>query len=271
MLQVKAQTKFHTNDGIPYIPLLDTVPTVDSAGAVYMNKSDNTIYWYDGNSWIPGCGLYAPDGTKVVELVSTSGRTWMDRNLGASQAADSLTDYNAYGSLFQWCRAADGHQLINWKSSTSGTPVNDTTSTLSTTTSPSHSKFIINSNSPYDWLSTQQSDGSLWWDGSSVGANNPCPTGYHVPTETEWQTEIDLFAATGGENATGAYALLKLPIAGYRTHRYGLLSLTDSDGIYWSSTVNGSDDRSLRFNSSNVHMYSYDRANGFCVRCIKDE
>ena len=48
----------------------------------------------------------APDGTYVVELTSSgTGRIWMDRNLGAPSAATSSTDYTAYGSLFQWCRA----------------------------------------------------------------------------------------------------------------------------------------------------------------------
>ena len=39
-----------------------------------------------------------------------TGRTWMDRNLGASRVATGNTDAEAYGDLYQWGRAADGHQ-----------------------------------------------------------------------------------------------------------------------------------------------------------------
>lgn len=49
--------------------------------------------------------------TQVVDVINpTTGHTWMDRNLGASRAATSSTDTEAYGDLYQWGRAADGHQ-----------------------------------------------------------------------------------------------------------------------------------------------------------------
>ena len=62
-----------------------------------------------------------------------TGRTWLNNNLGAeyanknssdynpSQQATASNDYLAYGSLFQWGRKADGHELINWYSDTNGT------------------------------------------------------------------------------------------------------------------------------------------------------
>jgi len=212
----------------------------------------------------------ASDGTLAVKMYSPSGQVWMDRNLGASQLADSATDYNAYGSLFQWCRAADGHQLINWTSSTTGTAVNDTTSTLSTTITPSHSKFIVNTSSPDDWLSTQLTSGNIWWNGSSPGINNPCPDDYHVPTYTEWSTE-ETIMSNNGNDADAAYSLLKLPMAGYRSYSYGSLYYTGSNGLYWSSTVNSSNAYRLYFNSSDAHMYSSRRAYGFSIRCIKDQ
>jgi hypothetical protein len=50
----------------------------------------------------------------------------MDRNLGVDQGLDintitSETDFRFYGSLYQW-GASDGHEIIRWDSSTSGTP-----------------------------------------------------------------------------------------------------------------------------------------------------
>ena len=207
--------------------------------------------------------LVAPDGTLVVELTSSSGQVWMDRNLGATRAATASDDYQAYGSLFQWCRAADGHQLITWTSSTAGTVVNGTTSTQSTTTSPGDSKFITGSS---DWLQTAQQDGGLWWNGTMVGANNPCPAGYHVPTYAEWDAEV----SAGISNDATAYSKLKLPVAGFRIYSNGSLNNTGYYGYFWSSSVDGTAAFFLSFYSSNAFLGSYNRAFGFSVRCIKD-
>jgi hypothetical protein len=35
---------------------------------------------------------------------------WLDRNLGATQVATSFDDSAAYGDLYQWGRAKDGHE-----------------------------------------------------------------------------------------------------------------------------------------------------------------
>ena len=209
----------------------------------------------------------APDGvTKVVDLVSSSGRTWMDRNLGATQVATSSTDYLAYGSLYQWCRASDGHEQINWTSSSTGTAVNGTTGTLSSSTNPGHSLFIINSTSPYDWLNTQQSDGSLWWNGSVVGANNPCPTGYHVPTYNEWNTELTYIT-----NSTTAHSVMKLIMAGERYYSSGSPANAGNFGRCWSSTVNGMEAWPMGIATTSVYMSTGGhRTFGFNVRCIKD-
>jgi hypothetical protein len=211
------------------------------------------------SSWV----MVTPDGTRVVDMTSSTGRIWMDRNLGASQAATSSTDYLAYGSLYQWCRPADGHQLITWTSSTAGTPVNGTTPTLSSTTTPGNSSFILSPASPYDWLSTQQTDGSLWWNGSAVGANNPCPSGYHVPTYAEWNAESIT-------NGTTAYSTLKLPLAGYRDSNDGSVTNGSVLGIYWSSSVIAPYSYDVRFTTNEFYIYSFYRASGFSVRCIKN-
>ncbi len=211
--------------------------------------------------------LAASDGTLVVELTSPTGRIWMDRNLGATQTATSSTDYLAYGSFFQWCRAADGHEKITWASSTTGTPVNGTTSTLSTTSNPEHSLFIVNNSSPYDWLSSQQSNGDLWWNGSATGANTPCPTGYHVPTQAEWQVEI----AAGISNSVTAFSSLKLSLSGFRYSTSGSLFNVSSFGAYWSSSVGGTNAYGITIDGSSARMEGVSRTFGFNVRCIKTQ
>ena len=177
----------------------------------------------------------------------------MDRNLGATQVASSSTDAASYGDLYQWGRGTDGHQI---RTST-------TTTTLSTTDVPGHGSFITTSAIPYDWRSGQNDN---LWQGVN-GVNNPCPTGYRIPTQIELNAERGAFSS---QDAAGAFASpLKLPVAGYRFYNGSLYSVGTS-GRYWSSTVSGTNAHSLFFSSSAASMYSYFRAYGFSVRCIKD-
>ncbi len=87
---------------------------------------------------------------------NTTGRKWLNNNLGAdyanvdssnynaSQQATASNDHLAYGSLFQWGRKADGHELINWTGNKSGTKKYGHTQTKSN--NPSNSLYIIGSN-----------------------------------------------------------------------------------------------------------------------------
>jgi len=183
----------------------------------------------------------------------TTGKIWMDRNLGASQVATSSTDANAYGDLYQWGRAADGHQIR-----TSGT-----TSTLSSSDTPGHSNFITNGMGSYDWRSPQNDN---LWQGVS-GTNNPCPSGYRLPTEAEWDAER---ASWDSDDAVGAFdSPLKLSLAGYR-YINGSVNYVGIYGRYWSSTVSGTSSRHVHLYSSFASVENSGRAYGYSVRCLKD-
>jgi hypothetical protein len=179
----------------------------------------------------------------------------MDRNLGATQVATSSTDAASYGDLYQWGRGTDGHQ-----SRTSGT-----TPTLSITDQPGNGNFIITMlTSPYDWRSGQNVN---LWQGVA-GVNNPCPSGYRLPTEAEWGAERLSWTSP---NDAGAFASpLKLPVAGYRDGNSGSLSDVGANGRYWSSTVNSASSRVLNFISSSANISTNGRAFGISVRCLKD-
>ena len=193
--------------------------------------------------------------TEVVEVVNpTTGKIWMDRNLGASQVATSSTDAAAYGDLYQWGRAADGHE-----SRTSAT-----TTTLATSDTPGHGDFITNESSPYDWHNPQNEN---LWQGVN-GINNPCPIGYRLPTEAEWEEEINTWSST---DAAGAFdSPLKLPLPGKR-YRSGTFDFLEEEGHYWSSTIINNDSRYISIEIDfNYSELIGDRASGNSVRCIKD-
>ena len=197
------------------------------------------LYW-NGTAWVTVAtgnegqvltftgGVPSWTGTPNVTN-ATTGKIWMDRNLGASQAATSSTDAASYGDLYQWGRAADGHQIR-----TSGT-----TATLSGIDQPAHGDFITINSGNYDWRSPQNDN---LWQGVS-GVNNPCPSGYRLPTDTELEAER---ASWGTNNAAGAFGSpLKLPVSGYRFNSNGSLLGVGTLGIYWSSTVSGTSSTSI--------------------------
>jgi uncharacterized protein (TIGR02145 family) len=209
-----------------------------------------------------GSGTYPPNSvfctgtpTVIVDVTNpATGRIWMDRNLGATQAATSSTDANSYGDLYQWGRRSDGHQCRT----------SATTTALSSTDQPANGSFILAPSFPNDWRSPQNNN---LWQGVN-GVNNPCPGGYRLPTEAELEAERLSWSSIDDQ---GAFAsLLKLPVAGYRDFTNGSLSAVGTFGRYWSSTVNGFDSRSLTFDSSSALIYDYSRASGNSVRCLKD-
>jgi len=184
----------------------------------------------------------------------TTGKIWMDRNLGATQVATSSTDAAAYGDLYQWGRGTDGHQIRT----------SATSDYLSVSDVPGHGNFILGPFSPMDWRSSQNDN---LWQGVN-GTNNPCPAGFRIPTDTELDAER---ASWLTNDMAGAYTSpLKLTVAGYRLNSFGYLNDVGTSGYYWSSTVDGTNSRYLYFPSGLASMSTIYRAYGFSVRCIKD-
>jgi uncharacterized protein (TIGR02145 family) len=200
----------------------------------------------------------------------TTGKIWMDRNLGASRVATSSTDHLAYGSLYQWGRGSDGHELVNWipghVGQDGGTGVNGTTSVLSSTDSPGNSNFIISSGLPVDWRSGQNAN---LWQGVN-GINNPCPAGYRIPTRAEWAAE---FATWSSQNVAGAFASpLKLTMAGQRNDGAGFF-FAGQIGYYWTSTTSTTQSQHISIDPSGSYTSSNSssfRANAYSIRCIRN-
>ena len=241
-------------------------------GLTIYNTDEKCLDTYNGVRWI-SCNTVG--STDVYN--PTTGQVWMDRNLGASRVATSSTDAQAYGDLYQWGRAADGHQIVSrftgdGKTTSSNFDGNTTRPTNIADNGDWDGEFIIipDNTNRNDWV-TNQTD-NAWNTGTAEApiktVADPCPSGYRLPTEAELNAELSSWSNT---NAAGAFdSPLKFPAAGYRFRSDGSLMSVGSIGYYWSSTVFGASAVLLYFDSTVANMFTFYRANGVSVRCLKD-
>ena len=238
-------------------------------GLQIFNITSGCINYYIGTGWYEVCGTAITDfypvnsvfcasgPTAIIDVLNpTTGKTWMDRNLGATQVATSATDAAAYGDLYQWGRRSDGHQCR--------------TSTVITTlyagNQPNHSSFIAPLSSPFNW---RTSNNVNLWQGLS-GENNPCPAGYRLPTEAEFNSEKLTWSSN---NDIGAFnSILKLTSNGMRNYSSGQLENVGGGGYYWTATVSTSTTlrRRIIYDNSTVNIGNEYPSAGGAIRCIKN-
>lgn len=202
-------------------------------------------------------------------VVTGTGKTWMAYNLGASGMPASVDDTTGYGFLFQWGRKADGHMIV--RPTPSGTIVTQSND-------PTHGLFILGGtggNSYYDWRIAR--DQNLW-KGTNGGVNNPCPTGFRVPTSAEFTAETDRITPKTG--AGGFASSLALTYGGRRASNQftaftgGVIYTQGSIGTYWTSDADGPPTTStasfITFKFDGFEVNKSVRSEGRSVRCIKD-
>ena len=250
------------------VTLTDTDPTNELQNLSVSSTGDTLHLQNGGFVIVPGISAAQPPSypsgsvfcgsgaTAIVDVTNPStGAVWMDRNLGATSVGVSLNDPTAFGDLYQWGRFSDGHQCR-----TSGT-----TSTSSSSDQPNHGNFITSSAG--HWRSPENSN---LWQGVN-GTNNPCPSGYRIPSAAELNAER---LSWSSDDPAGALAsALKLTPAGSRSGINGSLIHVSFSGWYWSSTVSniGTGTQNLLFSSLfNSSIYNDAPSYGASVRCIKD-
>jgi len=212
-------------------------------------------------------------------VAAEDGNNWLNNNLGANYSninsssfniktqAGGTDDKNAYGSFFQWGRCPDGHELINW---TTSTPIYSSTTTLSATDTPSDAKFIYGST---DWRTTPN---DALWNGVN-GVNNPCPPGYKVPSETQWLVYLNQIGAMIWSNGT-----LKLmqglvkPISRVTARSHSSVWGSIVGGFFQLWTCSPSTTNNVFMLCMAPPPYGYNgpfswyRATGAPVRCLRD-
>ena len=191
-------------------------------------------------------------------VTSKTGRVWLDRNLGATQVATSETDDKSFGDLYQWGRSSDGHQIRT----------SPTTNIQSSTDIPGHGMFIIVTTGPATYYWRYPKNDNLWQGVN--GINNPCPSGFRLPTLTEWQEEINTWDITIRNRAF--LSPLKLPSGGHRDFTDGKLLDVGSRAFYWSSNFSGLSGVEVLAISpaGSGNMTQNLNVRGLCVRCIKN-
>ncbi|SDJ11595.1 hypothetical protein [Chryseobacterium jejuense] len=160
-----------------------------------------------------------------LPIQAEDGKIWLNNNLGANyanlnhpafnltQQATSTTDVNAMGSLLQWGRKADGHELMerNISAPSYGTFKSGVVYGQVATWTPTYPYRIFSAPShvPSEWTSATVPPAGNRWLASSP--NNPCPQGFKVPVKAEWEAEI---TASGSGGLYSTTKKLKLTYAG---------------------------------------------------------
>ncbi len=254
---------FNTSTGV-----ISGTPTVNTGIATYTVTATNTggsttfgvVITVNANPFDP----FVFNGITYAAVTGADGRLWLDRNLGATRIATAFNDQAAYGWLYQWGRASDGHQYTAWGAQPSPA-LSGSTATLSTTDTPGHANFIKNGTSPYAWRNPQNTN---LWQGVS-GVNNPCPTDFRLPTKPEWQTLVTAAGITNYNNAFSS--TLKFTAGGVRDNFNAALGNQGGSGWYWSSGVTGTNSFYLYFDSAEVSLAgSLYHSYGFSARCLKN-
>ncbi|MBU1014205.1 MAG: hypothetical protein KKG99_14500 [Bacteroidetes bacterium] len=124
----------------------------------------------------------------------------------------------------------------------------------------------------------------------TVNTGNLCPTGWHVPTNTEWTTLTSYLGGTsiaGGKlketgtshwlspntGATNETGFSAVP-GGDRNDLTGRFYNIGFGGNWWSSSETGTEyawSRGMGYYDSDVYVSSYRKQSGLSVRCIKGD
>lgn len=229
---------------------------------------------------------YVENGVYLGEGITIDGKTWAPVNCGYEPANG---DYKGYprGKMYQWGRKYGQGYSLEYDATI---PTIETGPvSLETAQKIEKSNVFFTASEAYtDWLTTP--DNALWNSGTEeapvkVEANDPCPTGWRVPTITELVNltenhsdyNLDEYRSLNGYWFSGKTQFeeaeenekIFLVYAGWRYYDARVFN-RNSEGRYQSSSVWGINENHLYFSAGNVWAADYARGISLPVRCIKE-
>lgn len=250
----------------------------NSAGTAYGNQVNFTVPLIDGKS-CPGTPTVTDHEGNVYATVLIGTQCWMRENLrtttspktgtylvntahrptsppSASSSYGSKvahwymnnpTTYGSYGLLYNWCAAMDTANSTNYMEVPTPSNVNGNNDYFSVTLSGNHRGI--------------------------------CPTGWHLPSYSEWNTlktaasntqnNLLVDGSAWSTSATNSTGFTALP-AGIFQGSTGTFQAQDKTA-FWSCTNNGTDKaQQLYMTSGQIKLSLDDKNRGNSVRCIKD-
>ncbi|CAA7197409.1 fibrobacter succinogenes major paralogous domain-containing protein [Chryseobacterium potabilaquae] len=194
-------------------------------------------------------------GVEIPTVVMCDGKTWMSHNLGADYTLNpNIPVAGIHGAKYQWGRLAPALTQV---------------------------EANTNSGSIVGWNITNAPN-AAW--GNSKTSNDPCPAGFKVPTQVQWQaltgcasvSTVGNFANDG--NFTSAFVFssgtnsLTLPYTGKRDYLTGSMTNRGGSGWYWSSTEINNDRAFLLLFVGNSFNPTHNelRTAGQSIRCIAE-
>jgi uncharacterized protein (TIGR02145 family) len=243
-----------------------------------------------------GCGAKTATGGWLKFMCHNLGAS----PVGSNQSLDDITfasngsgyggpdtiSTDAKGWLFQWGRAADGHQ---WRGTSNNAITGPYESEMNIDVPSGHEmygKYIRNNAmaTAYDWRSPQYDIAWRNWNDGRF----PCPAGWKIPSSSDWSTLYRLGPSYGtageatsntwiwenkgyGIRPDGVTTSLFLPAVGCRVYNSGALRFAAQDGNYWSSETHSQGAYCLLFNENRVSacVTNY-RAVAAGVRCVSE-
>jgi hypothetical protein len=244
-----SQPKLYTANGVNYNYNGPTLTALESG--------TNLIVKATGSCDVVVTGLITHKGLKYGVLTSpTTGKIWLDRNLGATEACtqpNQTTNTACRGDYYQFGRDTDGHE----KGESPRTQVKKTG------ISSQDSSFVYNSS---DWTTADSNASQRVLKWSKTDGTSVCPVGFRVPTESEFLAErtLDQFGLLN----LSKNLFLNFPIAGYRDEWTGYLKDTYTYSHIWTATAK----RYLTiYNDTNSPLMSNGSlSHGANIRCIRN-
>lgn len=228
-----------------------------------LSPTPGTIRWtgtdfqgWNGKNWISLTKGTAYSGEisdidgNIYPTINIGGREWMVENLGTSRYRDGTLIPQVIDSL-TWINVNYGAWC--WYSN--------------------NNSYDLPYGKLYNWYAVNDNRGL-------------CPTGWHIPTDTEWSSIIGFLGGTsiaGGTMKEAGTAHWLSPNTG-GTNTSGFTGLPGGkivntffeeltvEGYWWSSTESGANAyyRYMYYESSNIFQGLAGKTNGYSVRCIKE-